>query len=143
MEKQFDLHNYDDIINMPPHRSSTRPHMSLVDRGAQFSPFAALTGYDAAVEEAGRLTDSKIELSDDAKEIIDFRLRRIADVVDQAPLVSVLYFVPDARKAGGEYLRAEGRVVKLDEYGRRIIFEGGLSVAIDAIRAIEGDIFLF
>lgn len=143
MEKQFDLHNYDDIINMSPHRSATRPHMSLVDRGAQFSPFAALTGYDAAVEEAGRLTDSKIELSDDTKEIIDFRLRRIADVIDQAPLVSVLYFVPDARKAGGEYLRAEGRVVKLDEYSRRIIFEGGRSIAIDAIRAIEGDIFLF
>lgn len=143
MEKQFDLHNYDDIINMPPHRSPTRPHMSLVDRGAQFSPFAALTGYDAAVEEAGRLTDSRIELSDDAKEIIDFRLRRIADVIDQAPCVSVLYFVPDARKSGGEYVRIEGKVIKLDEYSRRIIFEGGRSIAIEAIRAIEGDIFSF
>jgi len=58
---------YDDIINLPHHVSLTRPHMSILDRAAQFSPFAALSGYDAAVKETARLTSSRIELGEDAK----------------------------------------------------------------------------
>lgn len=143
MDKPFDLHNYDDIINMPHHQSPTRRRMSLVDRGAQFSPFAALTGYDAAVAEAGRLTDREIQLSDDAKDIIDGRLRLIAEHIADAPRVSVLHFVPDSRKEGGEYVRTEGRVVKLDEYERCLIFEGGKRIAIDAIRSLEGELDMF
>ena len=141
MEKPFDLHDYDDIINMPHHRSPGRRQMSLVDRGAQFSPFAALTGYEAAVEEAGRLTDSEIELSEDAKDMIDARLRLLAENIAKSPQVSILHFVPDSRKEGGKYVTTEGRVRELDEYGRRIILHGGRSVPIDSIRALDGELF--
>ncbi len=139
--QQNETHNYDDIIDLPHHQSATRPHMSLVDRGAQFSPFAALSGYEAAVEEAGRLTDGEIELSEDAMDIIDGRLRLLAENIAAAPAVSILHFVHDSRKEGGAYLRTEGRAVKLDEYARCIVLEGGKTIPIDSVRAIDGDMF--
>lgn len=74
MTEERDMHRYDDIIHLPHHQSGTRPHMSLHDRAAQFSPFAALTGYDAAVEEAARLTEQKLELSEGEKAAIDAKI---------------------------------------------------------------------
>ena len=72
---------YDDIINLPHHVSATRPHMPMLDRAAQFMPFRALTGYEDAVQETARLTDEKIELTEDEKAILDMRLQKLADEI--------------------------------------------------------------
>ena len=67
MEKFPDTHKYDDIIHMEPPVSVKRGRMSMIDRGAQFSPFAALVGYDAAIRETARLTEERTELTEGKK----------------------------------------------------------------------------
>ena len=104
---------YDDIINLPRHVSEARPRMPVYDRAAQFSPFAALTGYEAAVAETGRLTDRKAELDEGEKESINERLNLIQENLDKRPEISVTYFVPDKKKAGGEYVTVPGIAKKL------------------------------
>ena len=94
---------YSDIINLPHHVSSTRPQMSMIDRAAQFSPFAALTGYDAAIKETGRLTDDKIEMDEEALNILSMKFQILVDSLDDEPEVTFTYFKPDERKAGGAY----------------------------------------
>ncbi|MCD8005221.1 MAG: hypothetical protein LUE91_06155, partial [Oscillospiraceae bacterium] len=96
-------HDYSDIINLPHHVSATRPHMSMHDRAAQFSPFAALTGYDAAVKETARLTDQRAELDDDMKEKLSERINLLQENLAAAPAVEITYFIPDERKEGGAY----------------------------------------
>lgn len=96
--------NYDDIINLPHHVSKTRPQMSMKDRAAQFSPFAALTGYDAAIKETGRLTDIRIEMGEEALNILNMKFQILIDSLDDEPEVTFAYFKPDDRKAGGAYL---------------------------------------
>jgi len=88
---------YDDIINLPHHQSATRPHMPNYDRAAQFSPFAALTGYDNAVKETSRLTDKKVELDEYSKDALNDRLNMIQDTLDEQPEVSITYFLPDKK----------------------------------------------
>ena len=95
---------YEDIINLPHHVSATRPQMSMLDRAAQFSPFAALTGYDAAIKETGRLTDEKIEMDEEALNILNMKFQILVDSLDDEPEVTFTYFKPDERKAGGAYL---------------------------------------
>ena len=129
---------YDDIINLPHHRSEARPHMSAYDRAAQFSPFAALTGYDDAVEETARLTDEKAELTDDAKELLNAKILTLAQVIDTAPTVSITYFVPDRKKEGGAYVTVRGQVTSIDEYERVLVIDRKTTVPIDTIREIEG-----
>ena len=102
---------YDDIINLPHHVSATRPRMSMIDRAAQFSPFAALTGYDAAIKETGRLTDRRIELTEDSRAAMDRKQQLLVENLADHPEVSVTYFVPDERKAGGAYITVTGRVI--------------------------------
>ena len=141
MNKPFDLHNYDDIINLPRPVLSNRKRMTNSERAAQFSPFAALTGYGAAVEEAARLTDEKKTLSEQMKAIIDAKLRVILDHLSDEPKVTVTYFLPDRRKAGGTYVKIVGNIKNIDEYARCIIMKDGFRLPIDAIREIEGDLF--
>lgn len=129
---------YDDIINLPHHRSEARPHMSAYDRAAQFSPFAALTGYDDAVEETARLTDEKAELTDDAKELLNAKILTLAQMLDTAPTVSITYFVPDRKKEGGAYVTVRGQVTSIDEYERVLVIDRKTTVPIDTIREIEG-----
>ena len=112
---------YADIINLPHHKSPTRPHMSHYDRAAQFSPFAALTGYDAAVEETARLTDTKLEMTEDKKQMLDEKLHLLLDSADHPPTVRITYFLPDTRKAGGSYETVTGRIRSLDPYGKHLI----------------------
>lgn len=132
---------YDDIIALPHHVSQTRRRMSNIERAAQFSPFAALTGYDAAIAETARLTDTQTQLSDDRKEILNAKLLMLADMAGEAPEVSITYFRPDERKEGGEYVTARGKLKKIDEYSRSIVLAGGESIAIDFVREIECDNF--
>ncbi|MEA4912552.1 MAG: hypothetical protein VB092_08105 [Oscillospiraceae bacterium] len=132
---------YDDIINLPHHQSATRPRMSMRDRAAQFSPFAALTGYGDAVKETARLTGERIELDDTEKEAISDRLQIIAEHISEHPEISVTYFLPDERKAGGEYVTVTGSVKKIDEYERVVVMADGYKLPIDEIADVEGPLF--
>lgn len=132
---------YDDIINLPHHVSSTHPHMTAVDRAAQFSPFAALTGYDSAIKETARLTDERIELDEYAKNILSDRLQIIADRIKEYPEITITYFQPDAKKKGGAYVTAVGSAKKIDEYERVVVMTDGTKIPIDEIFRINGQIF--
>ena len=132
---------YDDIINLPHHVSTTRAHMSDINRAAQFSPFAALTGYDAAIKETGRLTDERVELDEYTKEHLNDRLQIIADQLKEHPEISVTYFQPDAKKDGGAYVTASGTVKKIDIYERIVLMTDDTTIPIYEIISIEGQIF--
>lgn len=133
-------HEYDDIINLPCPTSKTRPRMSMYQRAAQFAPFAALTGHDAAIRETARLTDSMVELSDDDKRILDEKIQAIIQHVSEHPNVSITHFVADSRKSGGTYTITEGTVKKWDEYQRLIIFDNDCSVHIQNVLDIQTDL---
>ena len=105
---------YDDIIALPHPEPRTHPRMSLHDRAAQFSPFAALTGHSAAIAETGRLTASRITLDESEIARVDAALQRLRELLPQAPAVSITYFVPDERKAGGSYQTVTGTVRRID-----------------------------
>ena len=132
---------YADIINLPHHVSATRPQMSMIDRAAQFSPFAALTGYDAAIKETGRLTDEKIELDEDKKAVLDIKQAYLIEMIDEQPEITVTYFLPDERKSGGAYLTATGSLKRFDEYERLMILTDGKKISMDDIVDIESDLF--
>ena len=104
---------YDDIIDLPHHVSTTHHRMSMLERAAQFQPFRALTGYEDAVRETARLTDDRVELTEDEKALLDGKLQRLADNLASHPLVTVTYFQPDKKKAGGEYVTTTGQLKKL------------------------------
>ena len=132
---------YDDIINLPHHVSATRPQMPLLDRAAQFAPFAALTGYDAAIKETGRLTDEKIEMDEEALNILNMKFQILVDNLHDEPEVSFTYFKPDERKAGGAYLEMIGTVKKVDDFERVITMQDGTKMLMDNILNIDGEIF--
>lgn len=125
-----DNHKYDDIIDMPHHVSSTHPHMSDMDRAAQFSPFAALTGYDDAVKEAARLTEQRIELDEYEKEKIDSQLQYIKSTLPESQEIVITHFEKDALKDGGSYVMSDGHVKKIDEYENLIIMDDGEKINI-------------
>lgn len=133
--------DYSDIINLPHHVSETRPHMSMLDRAAQFSPFAALTGYDAAVKETARLTDQRTDLDEEMKQNISERLNLIQENLTAAPMVEITYFVPDERKEGGAYCTATGTVKKIDDFQRLVVLTDGTDIPIDEIIKISGAMF--
>ena len=120
-------HQYDDIIGLPHHQSEKRKHMSLHDRAAQFAPFAALTGYEDAVCEAGRLTDREIFPEESDLELLDRKLKEITEKLEEdpgsRPEIRALYFIPDEKKAGGKYEEISGRVRRVDPVGRQIRLE--------------------
>lgn len=132
---------YDEIINLPHHVSATHPHMSAIDRAAQFSPFAALTGYDAAIIETARLTDERIDLDEYAQDALKDRLQFVADRIQEHPAVSITYFQPDVKKSGGVYVTAVGSMKKIDEYERVVVMTDGTPISIDDIIGIDGQIF--
>lgn len=128
---------YDDIIDLPHHVSEKHPQMSAHDRAAQFSPFAALTGFGAAIAETGRLTDEKVELDEYEKAALNEKLTEIAENLSERPLVTLTYFLPDSRKAGGAYVSVTDTVKKFDEYEHIVIMANGTKVPIDDIAQIE------
>lgn len=129
------IHAYDDIINLPHPVSARHPQMSMHDRAAQFSPFAALSGYEDAVGEAGRLTCEQIELGEDAKARLDAQLASLAACA--RPWVVITFFVPDSLKEGGEYCTVTGPVKKIDSLARCIWMANGICIPIGNICRIE------
>ena len=132
---------YDDMIYLPNPTPTCKPRMSLHDRAAQFSPFAALTGYEDAVEETARLTDTRLELSEDMKTILNEKMQMIVDNMDADPIVTITYFVPDKKKEGGVYVDVTGIVKEIDEYERCIVMTDKKKIPIEQIRAIDGELF--
>ena len=128
---------YDDIIHLPHHVSQNHPPMSLANRAAQFSPFAALTGHDAAIQETARLTAEFLELEEDRKAQLDEQLRLIMENLAQKPEVETTYYQPDERKSGGAYVTVQGKVKKVDEYNRRILLTDGTALPLDALYSIR------
>lgn len=136
------MEKYEDIINLPHHVSKTRPQMSMQDRAAQFSPsFAALTGYDAAIKETGRLTVRKVEMDEEALHILNMKFQILVDSMDVRPEVTFTYFEPDKHKAGGAYVEVTGMVKKIDDFERLIVMQDGTKLPMDDILRIEGEIF--
>ena len=135
------MKGYEDIINLPHHISPTRQQMPMSDRAAQFSPFAALTGYDAAIKETGRLTDERIELDEEALTALDMKYQLLMDTFDDAPEVTITYFQPDERKAGGKYITATSAVKKVDDFERRITMQNGTKIPMDDVLSIDGKMF--
>ena len=132
---------YEDIINLPHHVSTKRPQMSMLDRAAQFSPFAALTGYDAAIKETGRLTDEKIEMDEASLNMLNMKFQLLVEALGDEHEVSFTYFKPDETKAGGAYVTATGIVKKVDDYERLITMVDGAMIPMDDVYSIESEIF--
>lgn len=124
---------YDEIMELPHHVSKTRPQMPMSDRAAQFAPFAALTGYDSAIKETGRLTDERIALDEEALTALNRKYQLLMDTLDDAPEVTIIYFQPDERKAGGQYVSATGTAKKVDTFGRRILLQDGTRIPLDSV----------
>ena len=135
------MDGYEDILNLPHHVSKTRPQMSMLDRAAQFSPFAALTGYDAAIKETGRLTDEKIEMDEDRKAALDMKQAYLIEMIDEQPEISITHFLPDTKKSGGAYVTVTGNLKRFDEYERLLILTDGKKIPMDDIADIESDLF--
>ena len=141
--RQDDPHRYDDIIDLPHHQSATRSHMPLIDRAAQFSPFAALTGYEAVITETARLTDQRIELDEDAKAVITRKLQVIVKHIRERPEIAVTWFRPDEKKDGGAYVTVTGEVRCIDEYDQAILMMDGTRIPICDMTALKGEDALF
>ena len=131
---------YADIIDRERPVSAKHPPMSRLNRAAQFSPFAALTGYDDLIRESERETDVRAELDESGVEALDRRLVWLLRQ-DEPPEASFTYFVPDGKKAGGAYMTAAGRLIRYDPFSRSIALSGGETLFIDDIRAIESEAF--
>ncbi len=131
------MSSYEDIIDLPHHVSQKHPQMSMLNRAAQFSTFAALTGYDAAIRESARLTERKIELGEDAKEELSERLRYLRDIETEHPIVTLIYFIPDARRDGGEYTSLTAQMKRIDEFSRMVLLMDGRSIPIDDILDVD------
>ena len=132
---------YDEIINLPHHVSKTRPQMPMSDRAAQFAPFAALTGYDSAIKETGRLTDERIELDEEALTALDMKYQLLMDALNEEPEIEITYFKPDERKSGGEYVTVIGAVKKVDDFERQITMQDGVKIPMDDVLSIDGKLF--
>ena len=143
MGTNYNDHKYDDIINLPHHTSPKRPRMPMIDRAAQFSPFAALTGYDAAVKETARLTDERIEIDESSKMELDEKLRMVQESLNELPEITITFFEPDEKKSGGSYISVTGCVKKIDNCERCVIMQDKQKIPIDEIIQIEGEIFRF
>ncbi|MCI9402475.1 MAG: YolD-like family protein [Oscillospiraceae bacterium] len=130
--------NYDDILSLPHPTSKTHPRMSRQDRAAQFSPFAALTGYEAVVKETARLTDERPILTEDEIAALDAKLRLTMELDTE---VTVTWFRPDNKKSGGSYLSSTGRIRKMDELQRILTLEDGTRIPIHEITAVSSAAF--
>ena len=134
-------HKYDDIIQLPHHVSTKHPRMPLPDRAAQFSPFAALTGHEAAIRETERLTEEWAWMDEDRKAVLDGRLMLLREHLPEKPEITFLYFHPDEKKSGGAYLTITGRVRIIDEYEHRLVLEDGTTLDIGMLFSMEGELF--
>ena len=135
------IKKYDDIINLPNYISKKHPQMSMEERAAQFAPFAALVGYEDAVEETARITTKRIELNEEEKNILDMKLQMLNEQmqVQIHPNITIMYFVPDLKKDGGKYIKISGIVKRIDEYKQLIILDDKTEISINEIISISGE----
>ena len=136
-----DSGKYDDIIKLSHHVSKKHPQMSMEERAAQFAPFAALVGYEDAVEETARITTKRIELNEEEKDALDIKLQMLNEQIHIQiyPNVTIMYFVPDLKKNGGKYIKISGTVKKIDEYKQLIILDDKTEIPISEIISINGE----
>ena len=139
MEKQ--VHPYEDILHLPHHVSADRPHMSRLDRAAQFSPFAALVGYEDIIDETARLTNPKRELDEAEKAELDRRIAFLSAHLREKPAVTVEYFVPDELKSGGAYEFKSGALVKISPEKKTLTLADGTVIRFDDVAGIESELF--
>ncbi len=132
---------YRDMLYLPHKQSATREHMSIHDRAAQFAPFAALTGYDSAIDETARFTEDRIPRSETDEELLNERVRFLSERIAEQPEITVTYFLPDERKAGGAYVACTGRVKRIEPLPQRILFTDGREVPLEDILTIESPLF--
>lgn len=132
---------YSDIFDRPHHVSTKRAPMSRLNRAAQFSPFAALTGYDDLVKESARTTDKRIELCDDDLALLNEQLAYLQHYINEQPKVTIIYFEPDELKDGGTYREYTGEIHKINEIEKVIVCKGGKVILLDDIISITGDFF--
>ena len=125
--------DYSDIIHLPHHVSKTHPQMSMHDRAAQFSPFAALTGFDAALKETERITEKRIELDEYEKEKLNENLRLLLEKQESRPEITVTFFVPDEKKDGGAYRTISGHIKRVDEESHCLISEVGERILLEDV----------
>lgn len=132
---------YEDIIKLSHHVSKKHPQMPMEERAAQFAPFAALVGYEDAVEETARLTDKRIELDEEAKNILDMKMQMLNEQmkVQIHPKVIILYFVPDLKKDGGKYIQISGTIKKIDEFKQLVILDDKTEIPINDVISIVGE----
>ena len=132
---------YEDIVDLPHHVSRKHPQPTVADRAARFAPFAAITGYDEMVLEEARITDDRIELDENSKAALNEKLNMILEFIDEQPEVSITYFEPDKRKAGGAYVTVTGTVKRIDEYEHLVIMTDGKKINIDDIYNLQSELF--
>lgn len=137
----YNKHKYDDMLMLSRPISGKHMPMPRPDRAAQFSPFAALVGYDEAVSETGRLTGSRIEIDDDRASELNDKLKILRDKLCERPEIAVTYFVPDNKKSGGKYVTFKGNARAIDDFERTIIFTKGSRIPLDDIFSLGGDIY--
>ena len=131
------IENYEDIINLPHHVSKSHPQMSMMNRAAQFAPFAALTGHSAAIEETARLTDEQQELAEEDSDALNQKMAYLREVINEHPTITITYFEPDKKKAGGKYKSIEGQLQNIDDYTQTIILKSGVSIPFASILDIQ------
>ena len=131
------MDSYKDIIDLPHYVSEKRPPMSMIDRGAQFSPFAALTGYEAVIAESSRLTETGTELTEGAVEALDRILQELCGHLEQQPWARYTCFQPDQRKTGGAYVEIAGRLKKYDSLQKTLLLTDGTRIPVESIVSIE------
>lgn len=131
------MSRYDDIINLPHHVSPTRQRMSMHDRAAQFAPFAALVGYDDAVAETARLTESRPDLDEQEQQALNAKLCTLADHIQEHPDVRIRYYVPDALKSGGAIIEICDQAVKISAETGLLTLANKRTVEISSIVGIE------
>lgn len=131
---------YKDILDYEYEGSHRENKMSMVERGAQFSPFAALTGYEKAIYETGRLTCEKKELSQSDKAKLDEKLTIILNHLDERPTIKLVYFIKDPYKSGGSYETRYVKIKKVDMIYRNILLENRESIKLDDILDIECEV---
>jgi len=134
--------DYSDIINMPHHVSRKHPRMQSSERATQFGSFAALTGHSDMLNESARRTSKKIELDEDMKNILDIKQGILRQFMDERPIITVTYFIPDDKKEGGRYTDVTGIIKREDNSEKCLVLESGEKILFDDIIDIQGDIFL-
>lgn len=133
--------SYDDIIHLSPPSTGKHPKMSRLDRAAQFSPFAALTGFDGEIRETARLTGTRIEPDEQERVLLDERMRILRDHLEERPWVRITYFVADKAKAGGAYVTSEGRIQKLHSFEGYVLLDTHERIPLADIIRLESPIF--